>query len=211
MKRCPTCQKTYPDDAPGFCSADGTRLVSEGAAEYDPQKTILASAPPPPQQYSNPAPPENPPQPQPYSPQPPQPPQQQAWQSPPPQQPAQNYGGGYYPPQGQAPAWPPQYPQQAAKGSGLSMSAFITGLISGILGGVLLMSYLGAFRMTRDLAYPLLIGAIALGAVSLVLGLIALFSSRQSGKVMAVVGMLFAAFSIGFWIYLETEYGIFFR
>jgi hypothetical protein len=216
MKRCPTCQRTYPDDAPGFCSSDGTRLVSEESPEFDPQKTVLSlPTSPPPQQQANPAPPDNPPQPQSYNPPPaqpaPPPPQQPMWQpsQPPPQ--AQNYGGGFYPPQGQPPPWPPQYSPQMMKSKGLSLTAFLTGLISGIMGGLLLASYLGAFRLSRDIAYPLLIAAIALGAVSLVMGLISLFSSRQAGKAMAAIGMVLGAFSIGFWIYLEVEHGIFFR
>jgi hypothetical protein len=40
MKRCPNCQRTYPDEAPPFCAADGTPLVTEGAQPY--------SNPPPP-------------------------------------------------------------------------------------------------------------------------------------------------------------------
>ena len=34
MKRCPTCQKTYPDDAPAFCANDGTPLVAGGAQPF---------------------------------------------------------------------------------------------------------------------------------------------------------------------------------
>jgi hypothetical protein len=41
MKRCPTCNRTYNDQALGFCTADGTPLVDEATA-YQP--------PPPPQQ-----------------------------------------------------------------------------------------------------------------------------------------------------------------
>ena len=43
MKRCPSCQRTYPDDAPDYCSNDGMRLVNEEAAEFDPEKTVMAS------------------------------------------------------------------------------------------------------------------------------------------------------------------------
>jgi hypothetical protein len=186
MKRCPSCQRTYPDDAPAFCVNDGTRLVDETSTPaYDPQKTIMASAPPP-TPYSNPAPPlNNPPYP---------PPPQPVWPPQPPQQ-GQNWGGGYAPP----------------KSNNLSLAALILGVVSGLLGALLLASYLGTFRMSKDTAYPLLIAAIATGIITLVLGFIALFSSRQRSKGIAAVGMVLAAFSIGFWIYLEIEHGIFFR
>jgi len=196
MKRCPSCQRTYPDDAPAFCVNDGTHLVDEASTPaYDPQKTIMASAPPPPP-YSNPAPPlNNPPYPPPQQQQPVWPPQ------PPP--PGQNWGGGYMPP-GQAYAPP--------TGNGLSRATLILGCVSGLLGILLLLDYLRIIRMlTRDTAYPILIAAIATGVIALVLGLIALFSSRQRSKGMAAIGMVLAAFSIGFWIYLEAEHGIFFR
>jgi hypothetical protein len=195
MKRCPTCQRTYPDDAPAFCVNDGARLADEASIPaYDPQKTIMASAPPPP--YSNLAPPLNNP---PYPP----PPQQQPVWPPQPPQPGQNWGGGYMPP-GQAYAPP--------KGNGLSRATLILGVVSGLLGILLLLDYLRIIRMlSRDTAYPVLIAAIATGVAAIVLGLIALFSSRQRSKGMAAIGMVLAAFSIGFWIYLEAEHGIFFR
>src|SRR5207248_3205592 len=41
MKRCPSCQRTYPDDAPDFCPSDGQRLVNEESATFDPEKTVM--------------------------------------------------------------------------------------------------------------------------------------------------------------------------
>jgi hypothetical protein len=107
---------------------------------------------------------------------------------------------------------PPGQAYAPPKGSGLSRATLILGCVSGLLGILLLLDYLNIIRMlTRDTAYPMLIAAIATGATALVLGLIALFSSRQRSKGMAAIGMVLAAFSIGFWIYLEIEHGIFFR
>lgn len=37
MKRCPTCNRTYPDDSFAFCLADGSLL----SAPYDPQQTLV--------------------------------------------------------------------------------------------------------------------------------------------------------------------------
>jgi drug/metabolite transporter (DMT)-like permease len=87
----------------------------------------------------------------------------------------------------------------------------IIGVISGLLGALLLLDYLRIIRMlTRDTAIPVLIASIATGAIAIILGLIALFSSRQGGKGVAIIGIILSAFSIGFWIYLEIEHGIFF-
>ena len=41
MKRCPSCQRTFQDDAPDFCPNDGMRLVKEEAAAFDPEKTVM--------------------------------------------------------------------------------------------------------------------------------------------------------------------------
>lgn len=43
MKRCPSCQQTFPDNAPDYCSNDGMRLVDEEAATFDPERTVMAS------------------------------------------------------------------------------------------------------------------------------------------------------------------------
>ena len=50
MKRCPSCQQTYTDDALSYCPADGTRLENERAAApaTDLQATIMAPPPPSP-------------------------------------------------------------------------------------------------------------------------------------------------------------------
>lgn len=210
MKRCPNCQRTYPDDAPGFCTSDGAPLVNEEAPAFDPQKTILASAPPPPpqQQYSNPAPPlaNQPPPPQP-------PPPQPVWPPPPPhqqQQQAQNWGGGYYQQPGQ-PYGAPPYAPPVGKSNKLSLAALILGCISGLLGFLLFADYQNWMRIfTRDSGYATIIAAVVTGAIALVLGVIALISSRQRSKSLAVIGMVLSAATIAFYIYLEAEYGILF-
>jgi hypothetical protein len=103
MKRCPTCQQTYPDDAPDYCSNDGMRLVDEESASFDPEKTVMASG----LRVSEPAsasPPSPPPAPAPPPQQPPQP-----------QQPQQQYQSPTAPPEVNPPAqWPPQQSEQPA-------------------------------------------------------------------------------------------------
>jgi hypothetical protein len=200
MKRCPKCQRTYPDDSPGFCVNDGAQLVSEEAPAYDPQKTILASQPPPP------------PPPQQYNPAPPpvnQPPQPQApWPPPPPQQQGQ-WGGGYYQQPGQQYAAPYGAPPGASKA--LTLTAFILGVVSGILGLFMVLDYSDLTEiLSSDTITPAIIAAFVTGVGALVIGILALISRRQRSKVLAIIGMVLAAASIGFCIYLEAEYGFIF-
>lgn len=203
MKRCSTCQRTYPDDAPEFCTADGTRLVKEETEAYDPQKTMLASAPPP--QYANPSAPPPPPSGIPQPAPPPHAPQQGWPPPPPPQQQGQNWGGGYYPGQAYAPP--------AAQGNGLSMAALILGVLSAIMATLLLLEERGIMRTVggRDSAFAVTLGAAITGIAAIIIGVIALISKRQRSKALAIVGMVLAAYSIVFWIYLEAEYGVIFR
>ena len=44
MKLCPTCQRTYEDDALRFCLEDGTALVGAEGSAYDPGATIKIPA-----------------------------------------------------------------------------------------------------------------------------------------------------------------------
>jgi hypothetical protein len=120
MKRCPSCQQTFPDDAPDYCSNDGMRLVDEEAASFDPDKTVMASGlrGGPPLTASPPQPPPAPAAP----PQPTPPPQQyQSPNAPPEMKPAEQWppspSGDLPPQQWQAPGaqpaqagWSPQPP-----------------------------------------------------------------------------------------------------
>jgi hypothetical protein len=42
MKRCPTCQRTYLDEALSFCLDDGTPLTTTSYASSDSQSTLVA-------------------------------------------------------------------------------------------------------------------------------------------------------------------------
>src|ERR1051325_9431614 len=95
MQSCPTCNRTYPDDAPAFCPNDGTRLLrGDATPAYDPMKTLVSTPNPAPTQAA-PPPTQPPPQWQMPASQP-----QQGWQQPP-QAASQNWGGGYYQQAGQ--------------------------------------------------------------------------------------------------------------
>jgi hypothetical protein len=205
MKRCPTCQRTYPDDAPGFCVNDGAPLVTEEPQGYDPQKTMLASAPPPPpQQYSSPQPPPPPP---PVS-QPPQanwPPPSPQPQSPPQ---GQNWGGYNQQQPGQYQGYPPQQygtPTAAPGGKGLSLASFIIGLVSFLALALIFLMVQRVIDPDRDVAEICFWGSAATGLVSIILGTLALISRRQRNKWMAILGLVLGIPGILFFIYALTQ------
>lgn len=218
MKRCPTCQRTYPDDAPAFCVNDGTRLVNDEAPPaFDPNKTVMASTPAPPPQYASPAapPPIKPPTQQPVGepfgqpmPQPPPPVQQPqpAWPPPPQAQPPQQQNWGGYPQAPQAPPYPnypPQYAAPAGGSKGLSLTTFIVGIISALaLALIYAMIYrvIDPDRTAGDIAYY---GTAATGLIALILGSLTMISRRQRSKWMAIVGMLLGLPGIIFFIYYQ--------
>jgi protein TonB len=45
MKSCPSCHRTYEDDAMSYCLEDGTPLIGASASSYDPGATIKIPAP----------------------------------------------------------------------------------------------------------------------------------------------------------------------
>jgi hypothetical protein len=110
MKRCPSCQQTYPDDAPDYCSNDGQRLVDEESAFYDPEKTMMASG----LRGGEPLASASPPQPPPAAPTPPPQPQYQAPNAPQEIKPPAEW----QPPQGEQPPqqWQPPGSQPAQQG-----------------------------------------------------------------------------------------------
>ena len=227
MKRCPNCQRTYPDDAPGFCVNDGAQLVTEEAQAYDPQKTILASPPPaapPPPQYDptppqyNPAPPQAPPSPQYQSPNDPagikpptgwqpQPPAAAPWPPTPPQQQGQ-WGGGYYPQQpGQQPYGAP-YAPAAGQSKAIGLVSLIIGIISAAALTLIFLMANGAIDPDRDVAEICFYGSAALGLVAVVLGALGLISKRQRSKWMAIVGLILGIPAILFFLYVAFSRGL---
>ena len=177
MKRCPSCQQMFPDNAPAQCPYDGTYLV----ADAPPQQPYYGSDQPP---YGQP----------PYG-QPADPSQQ--WQPP-------AAGGGYYQQPGGYPPPPPAYGGQYAPTGGspvLSTAAFACGLGSFLI----LMFIILVFVMARNgamsistllflaqIIQPLSWLMLLAGVASVVLGIVALVTSRTNvsiSKPKAIVGM----------------------
>jgi hypothetical protein len=177
MKRCPSCERTYTDDALSFCPNDGTPLVTDTPpASFDPQATIMASPP----KVSGPT--DWPSQP---------PPAQSDWSAP--QPPAQSSGwgdtpggyqpGGYQPGSqvmpstGFQPPPPPPFPGAAQKQQGLAVASLVCGILSvccvGFLTGIPAI-ILGVMAMNKEKTDP----------------------EHYGGKGMALAGVIMGGFSI---------------
>jgi hypothetical protein len=161
MKRCPTCERTYTDDALSFCPSDGTPLVGDApSSSFDPQATIMASPP----KVSTPSGPFDQPTPSDWS-----SPEQSGWQQ---QQQQQQQSkpndwgspGGYQPispPMGGTgfqPPPPPPFPGAANKQQGLSIASMVCGILSivcclGVFTGVPAI-VLGIMGMNKEKADP---------------------------------------------------------
>lgn len=57
IKRCPTCNRTFGDDAPSFCPSDGTPLQTETPSAFTPPSAVGDATPPPPGYGAPPPPP----------------------------------------------------------------------------------------------------------------------------------------------------------
>lgn len=164
MKRCPSCDRTYTDDALSFCPNDGTPLVTDAPpSSFDPQATIMATPP----KVSGPTDwPSQPPS-SAGSDWPSQPPamQNDPWASQPPAQ--SNWGDtpGSYQPGGQGMAgtgWqappPPPFPGSGNKQQGFAIASLICGLLSivccmGLFTGIPAV-ILGIIAMNKEKADP---------------------------------------------------------
>jgi hypothetical protein len=177
MKRCPTCQQTFPDHAPDLCPYDGTPVVSDVSQE---RQQYYAGGQTP---YGMPggAPPWGPPPPGGYY--------QQPGQYPPYPPP---YGGPYAP--------------GAGGGSGLSKAALFTGIgaLGGFIVAVLF-AVIAINSRNRDLLpvvgiFGLL--SILAGLTAIVLGIVTLSMANRNplmNKVHGILGIVFGAIPILLW------------
>jgi hypothetical protein len=209
MKRCPTCQRTYPDDAPDYCSNDGMRLVREEAAEFDPERTVMTSGlrvnePEAPQQPEAAPTPAQPYQAQSAQPgikpptqwQPPSEQSQQPWQSPggqssqpgwsPPPPPAPNWGGAPY--QQSAANAQQAAPYAPAAERGRSRALAIAALVTGACAVTIMAIWVARsadFVLTSLLVLAIL--GLGLGVAALILALQK--PARFGGVPLAIAGL----------------------
>lgn len=197
MKNCPSCHQTYPDNAPDFCTNDGTPLVSSDPSSYTPGAQWQAAGgqtPPsgwqqPPQGWGYPPPGQYPPSPGQYPPPPP----------------------GQYPPYGYAP------PQGASKG--LSKAALFTGigalasfLIAVVVAMMAASSGMGTLRdMLPVIGILALLGLLA-GLTAIVLGIVVISMANRNpavNKVHGILGICFGAIPIILWLFGMSRNGRF--
>jgi len=192
MKRCPTCNRTFEEDWLAFCTQDGTTLVDDSPARADePPPTMLAPPPPPiggwkapsgdlgsGQFQPQPSPPPPPPQPN-YA------PPSGGFGAPQFQPPPQQMQGGWQPPP------PPTYAQVPKQG--LAIASMICGLFTLVFGWCCSIGFISG------------IVAIVLGAYQLVQ--IKNNPEQNTGKPMAIVGIVASGIYFVLWILLVVLYG----
>jgi len=199
MKRCPSCQRTFPEDAPDFCPNDGMRLVKEESAAFDPERTMMTSGENASAAAQPPAPAPPPPQGQPYE---QMPPPLQQWQ---PQEGNQFQQQAGWPPaplpqQSATPAWGSPFQQQPVGASfeapftqppsGRSRAIAIAALVFGVDAATIMALNVSRSRdFLRILLYALPIIALALGITSLFLALKK--PTRFGGVELAIVALAF--------------------
>ena len=177
MKRCPTCQQTFPDHAPDVCPYDGTPVVNDAA----PGQQYYAGAQTP---YGTP--PGGAPQ----------------WQPPPPQGGYYQQPGQYppYPP----PYGNPYAPRPG--GGGLSKAALFTGIgaLGGFIVAILF-AVIAVNSRNRDLLPVVgIFGLLSLlaGLTAVVLGIVTLSMANKNpmmNKVHGILGIVFGAIPILLW------------
>jgi hypothetical protein len=178
MKRCPTCQRTYPDNAPDACPYDGTFVVSDASQQQQYYPGAQQQPPPP---YG--APPTGDPS---------------QWQ-----QPGGYYqqpGGAYPPPYGN-----PYAP--ATGGGGISKAALFTGIGAiGVfaLGFIMVMIAISSFNISLAQfgAIMMLLGLVG-GLAAVVLGIVVIVMAGKNpaiNKVHGIIGLILGIIPIIFWI-----------
>ncbi len=178
MKRCPSCERTYTDDALSFCPNDGTPLVTDTPSSFDPQATIMATPPKVSGPFDQPSGgtdwPSQPP------------PSVNDWSTPQPPAQQSGWGGGTPAPGSYTPGsqmtggqgWqappPPPFPGAAQKQQGLAIGSLVCGILSvicclGFLTGIPAV-ILGVMAMNKEKADPATYGGRGLALAGVITG-----------------------------------------
>jgi hypothetical protein len=179
MKTCPSCQQVYPNDAPDYCTNDGTPLVSS-AAEPDSGSSGYSWQTPGDRSPRRPA---------------------QNWQPPPPNWGYQQQQPGQYGPPGQYAPYGYQMPYpQGGGGEGIASAALFTGIgtmAALVLGIIIMVIAAGSFNIGMyQLGAILVFLSLISGLTALILGIVSVSMSNRNpsiGKAKGVVGICLGA------------------
>jgi hypothetical protein len=178
MKRCPTCQRTFPDNAPDACPYDGTFVVSEGAQ----QQQYYPGAQPPP--YGAPPAGGDPSQ----------------WQQ-------QQQGGYYQQPGGQYPPPYGNPYAPASGGGGLSKAALFTGIAAIAVFAVgFILAIVGINNLDYSmlqLAGVIILLSLVAGLAAVILGIVTLVMAGKNpalSKAQGVIGLILGAIPLILWL-----------
>ena len=178
MKRCPTCNQTFSEGWLSFCTQDGTTLVDDSVSKSDPLDPMATMMAPPPPSLSNPN-------------------QPGSWNTP------GGLGSGQFPqqppayqqPQPIQGGWqPPPAPAYAVPKQGLAIASMICGIFSITFGWCCSIGLLTS------------IAAIVLGGISL--AQIKNDPDHNTGKPLALVGIITSALYLIFWVLIILLWGI---
>ncbi|HKR01342.1 MAG TPA: hypothetical protein VJT09_11760 [Pyrinomonadaceae bacterium] len=171
MKSCPSCQQTYPDDGPQFCTNDGTPLVASFSSGYGAGSSGY--------KWQTPG---------------DQPPPDQRWQPPPPP------GWGYQPPGQYAPhGYGMPYPQPAG-GEGIASAALLTGvgtIVALVIGIIVMYGGASSFNLgMMQFGGILVFLSLIAGLTALILGIVTVSMSNRNpsiSKGKGIVGICLGA------------------
>jgi hypothetical protein len=185
MKRCPSCQQTFPDEAPDLCPYDGTPMTVDAS-----QQQYYAGNQPPP--YGTPG----------GAPQ---------WGPPPPPGGGYYQQPGQYPPY--PPPYGGPYAPGAGGSGGLSKAALFTGIgaVSAfVIGFMLVLAGVKSFNISLiQFAGILILLALVAGLAAVVLGIVTLVMAGKNpamSKVHGIVAIVLGAIPIIFWIIGMANY-----
>lgn len=178
MKRCPTCNQTFSEGWLSFCTQDGTTLVDDSVSKSEPIDPMATMMAPPPPAISS----IN---------------QPGGWNTP-----SGGLGSGQFPqqqpiyqqPQPIQGGWqPPPAPAYAVPKQGLAIASMICGIFSITFGWCCSIGLLTS------------IAAIVLGGISL--AQIKNDPEHNTGKPMALVGIITSALYLIFWVLILLLWG----
>lgn len=182
MKRCPTCQQTYPDYGPDHCPNDGTHLINDAQ-----QQQYYPGGPPPYGASGNPS----------------------QWQPPPPQGGYYQQPGQYPPP---PPPYGNPYAPTAGGGGLSKAALFtgIAAAVTFVLGFTLVVIAIKSINLSlAQVGSIFMLLSLVAGIAAIVLGIITLAMAGKNpamSKAQGIIGLVLGVIPIIFWIIGMANY-----